>query len=480
MLFIVLVTTQDKVGGVEVYCNNCGAEIREGSTICPHCGEPVSNLPRSWRKKQKKRIKASYLNRTQTADQSKKVYSKRKKIAIVASALQALIVVIAASAAINHTYSIKGTAERLESALKSKNVNMVARVTGLDKEMASEFVNSCDDSILDELDELKLGNYNGDNFKLTKKNFLWLNIYKISVKTYKCRIKTNLCPISIYEGTSLVDYLIEEEGTITITPGKHKLVAKYYRGNLIQSLSQTVNTSGEKSANFIFDKLQIGVGEKFKDAEVYVNGEDTKKAVSSYEKVIDNYYIPFSNGDKVQLEMQFPWGKLKTKEFTKGTNSIKFLPDDKTKQLVMDTIVTCNKSIVDAKKARDANKANGLTGYAKEYVQRFIDNMKKYEEYYHGGIEKIDFDLDSFTLSDDSDFSQKDYDYYITVQTREFLNDDTTLDPDEAKQIKYTENKEYELAYDKNSKKFLISGITSGEGVSENIKTVQIDYYVDN
>ncbi|CDZ23426.1 hypothetical protein CCDG5_0283 [[Clostridium] cellulosi] len=69
---------------------------------------------------------------------------------------------------------------------------------------------------------------------------------------------------------------------------------------------------------------------------------------------------------------------------------------------------------------------------------------------------------------------------YITVQTREFLNDDTTLDPDEAKQIKYTENKEYELAYDKNSKKFLISGITSGEGVSENIKTVQIDYYVAN
>lgn len=461
-----------------MYCKNCGAEIRDGSTICTHCGEPVTDLPRNWRKKQKKRLKVSHVNRAQTTGQAKRISSRRKKIAITASILQAIILVIAASVAINNTYSIKGNAERLESALKSKNVKMVARVTGLDKEMASEFVNSCDDSILGELDELKSGNYNGDNFKLTKKDFLWLHIYQISVRTYKCKIKTNICPLSIYEGGRLVHYLIEQEGTITITPGKHKLVANYDRGKLNQSLSQTVNTSGERSASFIFDKLQICVGAKFKDAEVYINGEDTKKTVSNYENIFDDYCITFSNGDKVQLEMQFPWGKLKTKEFTMGTNIVNFSLDDKTKQLVMDTIVSCKKSIIDAKRARDANKANGLTGDAKDYIQDYIASMKKSNEHYVGGIEKIDFDLDTFTLSDSSVFSKGDYDYFINVKTREFLNDDTPLDTDEGNPYKYTENKEYELAYDSKSNKFLINYMIAGDGVSENIKTVQIDYYV--
>ncbi|MEW8957475.1 hypothetical protein, partial [Clostridium sp.] len=282
--------------------------------------------------------------------------------------------------------------KKFESTLNSSNpykVYKYMKVEGSDRELNEENIKPLVDylkenqSRTDELiSVLRFKDSSKDLLKLKKEERVIGDRYYIGIEEVSLKVTVNL------KGTRVM--LNDKEVAITqkdnevvnidnIIPGTYNIKGIYdgNYGDIEDSITEAlVNKENTKSLNL--QGVNLTLDSNYKDAKVFINGEDTSKTVKEFSGIGP---IPSDGSYKVHLEKEFPWGTVKSEE-----KEIQDLPkislqiNPLTEQLRVD-LEKVYKEFYD-------NFFKALNEGDKSYIKNTTEDIRDrlYNEYYNSGI----------------------------------------------------------------------------------------------
>lgn len=152
---------------------------------------------------------------------------------------------------------------------------------------------------------LKKNNSSG-NFTIESEKGLLGENYYLNVSTISMSIASNIKEAIIYINGKEVN-----EETVSLIPGRYEVSYKLKTdyGDIAETKEMEFLADGD--VNVEVEAKYITLYSNFSDAEVYINGKDTKKTVSE----IKTYGpIPNNKDITVYLVKEFPWGVIKSPE----------------------------------------------------------------------------------------------------------------------------------------------------------------------
>lgn len=217
------------------------------------------------------------------------------------------------------------TLDNFSYAVKSSDVASLRKIVRdnnkkIKKESLKPLINYYDENSLKidtTINKLK-NSGESDDFKLVKKDYLFFSKYYLEIKKYKITINSNFQEGMFY--LSSKDDKIDSENINKIKSGES--IKDVYpgvytiKGNLPSDYS-TIESSkdilimSDKIDSLDFNAVNLNVESDFKDAEIYINDQDTLIKVSDNEKVGP---ILADGSNLVHIETDSPFGMLKSEE----------------------------------------------------------------------------------------------------------------------------------------------------------------------
>lgn len=293
----------------------------------------------------------------------------------------------------------------------------------------------------------------GRKFLFFTNNVYQLQTYFIKVKTPYKNTKVALNKQNIY--TSSEDN--EEKECGPYLPGKYKMNFEIQTSYADVDSKQDVildpqNTSvTEVNVEPEIDNEKVSYPYDCDDAEIFVNGKDTKTTVKDSDNIIP---LPWNGKYSIQLEDKFPWGKMKSSKLVLKTGSNDGLNFDKNNdeliKLIKPVLSNFLKSYESANKALDSSKFENVTDRYKGDLSNDIDEYKSSNQSFSGTIKSIIVDPSSLQLNKLED------NYTLNVNVN--FNADLSIGATKC----FDENSYFIiLSYDTSQNKWLVDGMTS-------------------
>lgn len=388
-----------------------------------------------------------------------------------------------------------GDSKQLVSMLKSsdskveineKNVKSLLNYLKKDPTYITDLMNSIKDQS-ENLDKKIVTEYkDAITLKKSGKKFFFYDNYVFEVLPVYIEVSINTKDAEIYVNDTKVCTSDSEDFTKKVGPffpGTYKVKA-VYKGKYT-SIQDSEEVEGFKSNNYYYEKqstyldidknyVQIDCNQtgddfyfgKDSDAKVFVNGKDTGMIIKQINENENGRGLgPVDNNTKIYVEKTYPWGSVKSKEVNVNvdeyevTLDIEGLSDD-IKNSIITTISEYEKSLIVAATAKDPSKlVNGSQALIDD-VTDFINSYKDGNSTFSASILKTEFDLDSFSIEEDSGI----YSVYVTARsTRDFPLNPTAEKVQIAK---------YKLSYNSQGSKWIVEQVYSDYSIGSNIKTV--------
>ena len=385
-------------------------------------------------------------------------------------------------------HSASFEANRLIGAVGTKNTDAICHITGLGQEDAETFLAGCSDDELKALHDTAEG-YDGSSsceaqnpyFQLTNHSILWLDSCNITVCKQQYVLRSNLTPVSVWDGGKEIAEIPQGDGSIEIglLPGHHSLTAKYDDKGTERTVQEEIDSAAgdgsEETSNisFQFDVETINIPDGYQKDEVYLNHKDTGKTVSQYPCNNGSYQISSFSHEPVQIEHCFPWGKEMSHELSSKTDSLSFSMSGENCQNMEDTVIGYLKGYMDAYRQLDAGRIVNDTDQDRQRLADEINQQKQAGKWFDDKLVSVDIDEgQSFVPGGGED--------EVVVYTLEHYQGGGWLDSNETANPSNQDDAPnvYYLHYDQNSKKWLIDNCETSKNIeiSNNLKTIQMDY----
>lgn len=293
----------------------------------------------------------------------------------------------------------------------------------------------------------------GRKFLFFTNNVYQLQTYFIKVKTPYKNTKVALNKQNIY--TSSEDN--EEKECGPYLPGKYKMNFEIQTSYADVDSKQDVTLDPqdtsvtEVNVQPEIDNEKVSYPYDCDDAEIFVNGKDTKTTVKDSDNIIP---LPWNGKYSIQLEDKFPWGKMKSSKLVLKTGSNDGLNFDKNNdeliKLIKPVLSNFLKSYESASKALDLSKFENVTDRYKGDLSNDIDEYKSSNQSFSGTIKSIVVDPSSLELNKLED------NYTLNVNVN--FNADLSIGSTKC----FDENSYFiVLTYDTSQNKWLVDGMTS-------------------
>ncbi|WP_234123698.1 TcaA 3rd/4th domain-containing protein [Clostridium hydrogenum] len=307
----------------------------------------------------------------------------------------------------------------------------------------------------------------GRKFLFFTNNVYQLQTYFIKVKTPYKNTKVALNKQNIY--TSSEDN--EEKECGPYLPGKYKMNFEIQTSYADVDSKQDVildpqNTSiTEVNVEPEIDNEKVSYPYDCDDAEIFVNGKDTKTTVKDSDNIIP---LPWNGKYSIQLEDKFPWGKMKSSKLMLKAGSDDGLNFDKNNdeliKLIKPVLSNFLKSYESGNKALDSSKFENVTDRYKGDLSNDIDQYKSSNQSFSGTIKSIIVDPSSLELNKIED------NYTLNVNVT--FNADLSIGATKC----FDENSYgIVLTYDTSQNKWLVDGMESNYFTSKIQDGTEID-----
>jgi uncharacterized membrane protein YvbJ len=482
------------------FCKECGHKIKNDVEFCSECGTSVFNTT-----SQNNTNRPTQLN-TQTRPLIKQLENPIKKMTrkqkIIISIVAGIAVLFFFFFQIGSNVTSKETAiKNLESAIIEKDNELLAnlivssdpRIT-VDEESVKSFLRFIDENpsylseLMEEIDRQSrmldvknksknvktasleiydlLDDENGALLTLKKfgKTALLFNKYRFEIKPFFISIRTN------YEGANI--YLNDEEIATSdsreyykefgpLFPGIYNVRSEYTGEYATISAEQEINSfiyDGNIDVSLWLEAMHVSADSNYDDAKVFVNGKDVGLTVNEF-----NDFGPVNPGVSIQAVKSFPWGEVKSKEFSiesgKYNYKLDLVPNNSAFfGSIIEIIKEYQKSRSDSIIALDGTKLL----HASESLNRDLnDDINRWKEKgykYYGNLTDIILDLDYSDIKyDDESNTYNTKVRYISNFMGAWLVGDVT--EEEINKAKNTNKKSYnyiDIAYNLKTKKWII------------------------
>ena len=304
------------------------------------------------------------------------------------------------------------------------------------------------------ISNLKRDNVSG-NFEIESKKSIFGEKYYLNAKSIEVIIEPSINEADIY----INDEKVDKSKVVSLVPGayevKYKLKTDY--GDLEKVKQIDIFNSG--TINIKIDAEYITLYSNFEDAEVWINGNDTRKTVSE----IKSYGPILTNRDtEIYIKRNFPWGTIQSEKVIFNDESIMKIDIDMANDTLLKTIEdTLNKFYISLFEA--LNK--------KDYslIVNVDENVK--EEIYNSIYEKTTFFSNNYTISD----------LQLRIENSEFKYIDNEYKANILVDLNYKIAKKI-LPFIKNDKdgEFLVSLIyKDGNWVVDNSQKIELDLNIE-
>ncbi|WP_106496592.1 zinc ribbon domain-containing protein [Lentibacillus sp. Marseille-P4043] len=295
------------------------------------------------------------------------------------------------------------------------------------------------------------------------KKFLVYDNYSIQVSPVYFEVYTNYKDTDILLNDEVIvtsdkDEFIQEVGPFL--PGTYTFTATY-KNDFVELSTETESINFDPGYS---DHVDLGIegeevtfrkpfGEELNNVKLYINGEDT--GINIMEQ--DTFGPLLTDGSvTASFEGEFPWGTMKTDEVPIDSYYVEadFAVNDDVRQAMKDTIIKFNQEFLAAATTADKKK---LTVASEDLVKDIIDdakNAKENEKYYKGKFVGVDFNSDSFEITNYGDG------WTVEVETATLYEQDTWYGEDEKPKLEEVlEQYGYELIYDKDNEQWKVDNI---------------------
>lgn len=472
------------------FCKECGNQLSHTATFCKECGTPVNGEKSS---QPATSVQTDIPEQTTAPVQPavpRKPMSKKTKIMLI-SGIAAVILLFGAHKIVESLMSKERLIEKFETALHEKDAAALADIlTSNDKKLdinkntvkgfiayfeenpneeqeiiaaleaqakAYDQTKEENPNLLDELFEEFL-TYSPVTLEQDGK-FLFYEKYEININGVYLTIETN------YKDTLLS--LDGEELATTTEPNYSGIFGPFVPG--IHTLKGTLKTDfvdlkeekeifldgygTEQSVGLYLDAEEVTV--YLPDAEyltgkakLFINGKDVGV------NVLENQTFGpvLTDGSMtVQVEAEFPWGKVKTKEVPIDDDHIELSYDlEDVKTTAMNTVHKYVAEYVKVMTSADESVLTTVTSNMKEELVSRANGMKEDEIIIKAEYLGTDFDLDSFYLEFDDTWKLR-----LSAQSK--LNETSYYaDEEETEMEETTWHQIYYLSYVPDQSKWLI------------------------
>lgn len=464
------------------YCKHCGAKVKEGAVFCAQCGKGLQ------KKEVKSKAQVEKLN--QSVKSITNFLKKRKWVIGLIAIIFSFIVFY--QIGLNMT-SQQYLVTQFEKAINEEDAKALSSLLySADPEL--EVNEETAESLLnffiknpDRFDEIiwtlsSQANYDKKETDLStawqefssylfplkisnigKTKFIF-DEYKIEVTPQYMNIDYNLKDVKILVNDELVETVTNENSTIRLgpyLPGTYQVKAVYegeYAKSELEEERELFSLAGDDYIYLDFNVDFLHIYSNVDDAKILINGSDTGLTVDEADSLEP---VPLDGTLKLQLEKDYPWGKVRTNEIQIKNRNVKLNIEplnDSLKEMVMETINQYHINTFTAIKTKDVTKLQGMTEQERQSLVSFIEDLEQTNKMLVTDNQlSTMYDLKSFRLSN------KDGKYFVTVKTGYILNggyvseESTEEQKQKALEHKLEDHFTYELLFDMQEEKWLIN-----------------------
>ncbi|TVY01286.1 zinc ribbon domain-containing protein [Cohnella terricola] len=422
------------------YCKECGTRMEGGYDFCPECGSTVAESQVSPTQGD------NVQRRREPPQKNASAMSIKAKIA-VAGAL--VIVLLAAGAYFLGKYLsdeqrlLNRFEQTIEDGKPDKLLEMLAASNGnmpVDRHTAegiANYLKTDKEAMLALLIRLRgeaeqLRTDGSQSFE-NDKDAAFVYLHKKETKRwfifddYELKLKRYMVPVSAnYEDTRIfVDG--REAGTIRaqgdmielgpFLPGEYSFKA-VYEGEyttLEKEFPIKLFPIGNDA-----DRVELALEGDYVDvyadnsyAHIFINGKDIELAVGDGQHIGP---IALDGSNKMQVEVEYPWGTAKSEELPIDGNVLEFnIPrlSDTVQKDVMDATYDFVNGWMQAFRDRDVRSLRHVHPDRTRDLAEIFADMRANDEFYVGDLHRVTFDLDSFGLN-----QYAETDYVVSVKVR--------------------------------------------------------------
>ncbi|SHI83216.1 hypothetical protein SAMN02745163_00820 [Clostridium cavendishii DSM 21758] len=225
------------------------------------------------------------------------------------------------------------------------------------------------------INALKQDGNNIINLKKQKK-FLGEDYY-LTVKLATIQIKSNIQGTAIYLNNKKYGE-IGEEGILKIegiVPGSYDLLAKNESKYAKLNKKDKINFQQDSIFEENLNGINISVNSEFKDANVYINDEDTKIKVKDFKNI-----GPFDidEGYKIKLKEESPWGEIFSDEKeVKNIPAINLNIDLKNESINKEIEASLKEFYISVFEALNKEDSKLIKATTKESKEQIYNELKK-------------------------------------------------------------------------------------------------------
>ncbi|MDQ0148529.1 hypothetical protein ACFO6R_01730 [Eubacterium multiforme] len=289
-------------------------------------------------------------------------------------------------------------------------------------------------------------------FKLEEEKGLFFNKYYVELKTFNLSVISNFDEADITLNNK--EKIKSGETLKNLIPGDYKVSG--YIDNKYGKIKKEENITLMKNetVNLKLDGIVVTVDSNFKDATVFINGEDSGIKVSDFKDIGP---MPSDGSIKLSIKKEFPWGEIAgTEEEVKEIPDIRLnlnISNEKLWSDVNTSIDKFYKSVFEALNDEDKNVITMATDEAKNKIYSVLE-----KNYF---ILKNKYDMVSLNIDKDkSKFEYKNGEYIGTIVCN----------------VQYNTSKIFlGLGKQENTKKFLTRVVyKNGEWVINNVENFSL------
>ncbi|MCC9023616.1 zinc ribbon domain-containing protein [Bacillus nakamurai] len=460
------------------FCKHCGQQNKEEARFCKECGRPIGG---GSRREQQETASAA-----ETAPQPRKPIPK-KTILIWSSIAAALIILFAAYKTGAYLTSKKRLVDQFEQAVHDGDAKKLsALLTPSDSKLTLNennvkplltYVKKHDELI----SSLRGASSEKDAVYAEKdgKTLLFFDHYELKIDPVYFRVTSNYKGADLYinkEKTGSVKKAGETQIFGPYTPGDYTAEAKLKNDVVDVVKKEEIQAAG--SRNFDLDlpldaeDVTFTLADRFKNAkgDLLINGKSIHK--DPFKSV--TYGPLLTDGSMTAaVEADFPWGKTKTADVPINSTDMELtlIPDQDTQKTIMETIVKTTKQYTKAMADGNTDQMTEAGSEWKEQTKEVVSGMKSSGTFLKDQYKETDFDLDSFTIS------QENGNWQVTVTGKElhqsaYFDENTKPDMEEAEPSFH-----YLLSYDTKDKKWVFEKADPApDSAGTNMKKIKNDH----
>lgn len=220
---------------------------------------------------------------------------------------------------------------------------------------------------------MKLGET--ETFVLKDKKGIFGDDYYLDLKTYSLGVNTNY-----EEGIFCVNdksYIESGENFEALIPGIYMLSGKLNSDYGSISESKEILLVDNEEITINFNAINVSITSKYTDAEVFINGEDSKKTVADIGTIGP---LPADGSVTLSIEKEFPWGKITSEKVQvndKPTISLDLnIGNEELENQLSGVTDKFYKGVFEALNNEDKDKMSNCTAEVKNKIYNILE--KKY------------------------------------------------------------------------------------------------------